>query len=190
MSTATIEIKRPPTPERDLDPIGPEPEAGVGAGRGVASRRGRIAPLLAMVAGVAVMALAVAVVLRAADGGRPRAQAASTVAAPVADPFAITLSARDVSVVTQVYEPGADSGWHAHPGIHAVAVLSGVLTVYDNQCHPQTFGPGQPYVGGQQAHLVRNEADTPVVMVVTYLNPSSPTSATEHMPGPAGCVIG
>jgi quercetin dioxygenase-like cupin family protein len=104
--------------------------------------------------------------------------------------MAITLSARDVSVVTQVYEPGQESGWHSHAGIHAVAVISGVLTVYDSECRPQTFEPGRPYVGGQQPHLVRNETGAPVVMTVTYLNPSAPTTSTRHQPPPDGCPVG
>jgi len=107
-----------------------------------------------------------------------------------ADPMAITLSARDVSVVTQVYEPGEDSGWHAHSGIHAVAVSSGSLTVYDSQCRAQTFGPGQPYVGGQDLHLVRNGTAAPVEMAVTYLSPSAGNGPTRHLPPPAGCTPG
>lgn len=106
-------------------------------------------------------------------------------------PLAITLSGPgDVSTVTQVYEPGQTSGWHAHTGIHAVAVLSGTLTVYDEQCRAQAFGPGQPYIGGQELHLVRNEGPAPVEMVVTYLNPAGPNTSTRHMPAPASCASG
>ena len=149
-------------------------------------------PLIAMATGLVVLALAATVVVRSARGGsRP----AATVSAATAEPSAITVSARDVSVVSQVYGPGEQSGWHTHPGIHAVAVLSGVLSVYDDQCRLQTFEAGRPYVGGQQPHLVRNETDAPVVMAVTYLSPAAPGtstqhSGTEHLPPPAGCSIG
>ena len=139
----------------------------------------RALPLVAMASGLAVMAVAALVMLGAGDGDGP----------PVdRDPSAITLSARDVSVVTQVYEPGHGSGWHAHPGIHAVAVISGVLTVYDGQCQPRMVQPGQPYVGGQEPHLVVNRTDAPVTMAVTYLSPSTPAPSTEHMAAPVGCT--
>lgn len=141
----------------------------------------RVAPVVAMVGGLVVLARA-ATILAGASPGRGAALAA--------DPYAITLSTRDVAVVTQVYEPGQSSGWHDHPGVHAVAVLSGALTVYDRDCRRQTFVPGRPYVGGQQPHLVRNEDDAPVTMIVTYLNPSAPTNSTEHVAGPAGCQVG
>ncbi len=153
-------------------PTAPAPEA-----RQAPSRFRRALPLLAMVAGLAVMALAALVMVRSGDSPTQPA-----------DPLAITLAARDVSVVTQVYEPGQDSGWHAHPGIHAVAVISGAVTVYDDRCQPQTVDPAHPYVGGQERHLVVNPTDTPAVLAVTYLSPSAPARSTEHMGPPAGCA--
>lgn len=150
-------------------------------------RRRRLAvPVLAMTSGVVVLAVAVSLVLdqqRSAPAGAPSPPPAVTVG-----PSAITVSARDISVVTQVYGPGEDSGWHTHSGIHAVSVLSGVLTVYDGQCRPQTFEPGRPYVGGQELHLVRNETAAPVEMAVTYLSPSHGGGPTQRLPAPAGCA--
>lgn len=104
-------------------------------------------------------------------------------AAPVEarNPSAITLSGpNDVTVVTQVYEAGENSGWHRHTGIHAVAVLSGTLTIYDRQCNAQLVVPGRPYVGGQELHLARNETSVPVEMVVTYLSPAGAANSTLH----------
>lgn len=89
-----------------------------------------------------------------------------------------------------MYEPGEQSGWHTHPGIHAVAVVSGVLSVYGDQCRLQTFELERAYVGGQQLHLVRNDGDTPVTMAVTYLSPSAPGTSTQHLTPPTGCGIG
>ncbi|MDQ3896821.1 MAG: cupin domain-containing protein [Actinomycetota bacterium] len=151
-------------------------------GGGGRPRSGPAVPVVVMLSGLALVASAALVL-----GHHGARHDATSVARP--DPSAITVSSRDVSVVTQVYEPGQNSGWHAHPGIHAVAVLSGVLTVYDSQCQAQTFEPGRPYVGGQAPHLVRNEGDAPVTMIVTYLQPSAPTGSTEHMAAPPGCPV-
>ena len=147
------------------------------------------APLLAMLSGLAVLAFAATLVL---DHQRPRPAASPSTSSPAtADSSAITVSARDISVVTQVYGAGDDSGWHSHSGIHAVTVLTGVLTVYDGQCRPQTFEPGRPYVGGQDVHLVRNETAAPVEMAVTYLSPSTGGGGlTQRLPAPAGCTVG
>ena len=155
--------------------------------RNARGRRG-LAPVTFMVAGLLVVGLAATVLLN--DLNRDGVTSAPVpVATPAAaDPLALTLSARDVSVVHQVYEPGEASGWHSHSGIHAVAVLSGTLTVYDGQCQAQTFHAGQPYVGGQQLHLVRNESAEPVVMSVTYLHPTSGGEPTRKLPAPSGCA--
>lgn len=158
---------------------------------GAVGRNRRASPVLAMVGGLVVLALAATVLVSARDGVEPVRGVGSGAAVPVpVDPLAITLSARDVSLVSQVYEPGQDSGWHAHSGIHAVAVLSGALTVFDDQCRPQTFEPGQPYAGGQRPHLVRNASASPVEMSVTYLSPSTGNGPTRHLPAPSGCVVG
>jgi hypothetical protein len=108
-------------------------------------RPSRRATLLAVMGGViAVLAAsAAAIALPSGAGGQGPAAAA-------VQSHTMTLSSQDVSVVSQVYEPGQDSGWHAHSGIHAIAVVSGTLTVYDAQCRAQIIEWGRPYVGGQE----------------------------------------
>ena len=110
-------------------------------------------------------------------GHLPHESAAATVEAR--DASAITLGGpNDVTVVNQVSAAGESSGWHHHTGIHAVAVLSGTLTVYGQRCHAQLVVPGRPYVGGQEMHLARNETSSPVEMVVTYLTSAGSASST------------
>ena len=192
MPSTTLVREHPPTEDgapirRQSSAPTPDAESGAGVTR---SRFSRAWPPAAMVSGLVALAVAATVLVSAGHDDQPARSPEPTIAAAASDPMAITLSARDVSVVLQVYEPGEHSGWHAHSGIHAVAVLSGVLTVYDDQCQPQRFEPGRPYVGGQQPHLVRNETDAPVTMAVTYLSPSRPATSSMHLAGPAGCAAG
>lgn len=104
---------------------------------------------------------------------------------PAADPGIVLRGSGDVAVVTQVYEPGQTSGWHTHAGLHAVAVLTGELTVYDGKCRPQRVVAGAPYVGGRELHLARNETAQRVRMTVTYLNALGPVPP--HAGAPEGC---
>ena len=95
----------------------------------------------------------------------------------------------EVGVADVRYEPGHDSGWHAHPGVHSVVVLSGILTIYDERCERQDYGVGQTYIGGIQPHVARNETPEPVELVVTYVY----TSRLDHgqvVAPPAGCDVG
>jgi quercetin dioxygenase-like cupin family protein len=75
----------------------------------------------------------------------------------------------EVVMMPDTYEPGESSGWHSHRGLHGIVVTSGGLTVYDAQCQRTTYAVGQPFLGGNGVHLVRNETDQPVQMVVTYI---------------------
>ena len=152
-----------------------------------AARGHGVAPIAAMAAGLLVVGLAATVLLSTLNAGGGTTAPVPVATPAAADPGVLTLSARDVSIVHQVYEPGTASGWHSHSGIHAVAILSGVLTVYDGQCQAQTFHAGRPYIGGQELHLVRNESAEPVVRSVTYLSPASGGEPTQTLPAPSGC---
>jgi quercetin dioxygenase-like cupin family protein len=94
----------------------------------------------------------------------------------------------DVGISAATYGQGHSSGWHRHPGVHSVVVLSGTLTLYDTQCQRQDVTSGESYLGGAEAHLVRNEAPDPVQVVVTYA--FATTSTINHaqvVSAPSGC---
>lgn len=99
--------------------------------------------------------------------------AASVPPAPGGEP--VVFDAAGVFVERPTYVPGQTTSWHAHTGVHVVAVLSGALTVYDESCQARTYGAGETYVGGTSAHLARNEDHAPVEMVVTYLSAAGTT---------------
>ena len=150
------------------------------------ARRDRRSGVALVAGGTLTVALAMAgvpLVASLSSDNPPAQEPASTVAPPVG---AMTLTGPEaVTVVSQQYEPGQDSGWHTHPGIHAVAVVAGTLTVFDDTCQRLTFEPGRPYVGGQRLHLARNETGSPVEMVVTYMTPQTPADSTGRHGAPA-----
>ena len=144
---------------------------------------------LRLMAGGLTAALAAAAILAVASG-RPTEVGSAPLPAAATGPTPMVLNGPgDVSVVTVVYEAGQTSGWHAHAGLHAVAVVSGELAVYGPDCTRQAVVPGQPYVGGRELHLARNESDRPVDMIVTYLNPAGPTPDRGHVAAPQGCPV-
>ena len=108
------------------------------------------------------------------------------------DPVEATAAGADfpqVGVVENIYEPGHTSGWHTHPGVHSAVVLSGTLTVYDAQCQRHDYGAGQPYLGGRDPHVARNETAEPVALVVTYVfDQKSPLDHATTVPAPVGCT--
>jgi quercetin dioxygenase-like cupin family protein len=118
---------------------------------------------------------------------------------PSAEPGATTGTDRimvegvgNVQVQMQTYVPEQSSKWHRHRGMHALAVISGTLTVYGPDCQAHRFAAGEAYVGGHGVHLARNETDRPVAMAVTYVFPSGTTLGDFVIPAspPAGCSVG
>ncbi len=152
-------------------------EAGTDHGARGAGRKRR-SPLAVAALGLALMGLsATSLVLQLrADGVSPAPPAPIAASEPP-----------QVSTTDLVYEPGQSSGWHVHPGVHSVLVSSGTLTVYDEACRRQDFGPGQTYVGGRQPHLVRNGGDTFAVLAVTYVAEPSADTPGGAVPAPPGC---
>ncbi|MFP5319352.1 MAG: hypothetical protein ACLGI2_13805 [Acidimicrobiia bacterium] len=144
-------------------------------------------PLLLIGSGVLAMALALVSLLAWPD--RTVAPALPPAAATPTEPAGLTIHGPgDVTVLNLAYEAGESSGWHAHRGIHAVAILSGELAVYDTACNRTSYGPDNPYIGGQALHLIRNETGAAVPMVVTYLNPAQPGPPPAPIATPPACA--
>lgn len=93
----------------------------------------------------------------------------------------------DVKTADLVYEPGHSSGWHVHAGVHAVVVLSGTLTVYDEGCRRQDYQAGQTYLGGREPHAARNLTAEELRLAATYVADSPSGTAGSLVPRPTGC---
>lgn len=116
-------------------------------------RRWSPAPATLMAAGAAVLAAATFLGVSLL-----RTTPATRAAAPVTT----------VGLTENTYQPGHDSGWHTHPGVHSVVVLEGVLTFVDGACNQLDVGAGQSWIGGREPHVVRNGTASPARLVVTY----------------------
>ena len=85
----------------------------------------------------------------------------------------IALDPSDVYVAKNTVTPGADSGWHSHPGPSLVIVKSGTATVYegdDPSCTGVSYRAGSGFIdtGGTHVHLVRNESATDTLVTVAF----------------------
>jgi quercetin dioxygenase-like cupin family protein len=80
----------------------------------------------------------------------------------------------DVFMTRLTLAPGADGGWHSHPGPSIIAVKSGEATFYD-ECvdfEPQVFPAGTGFVEDAGCvHLLVNEGDVELVVVVVQIVP-------------------
>ena len=73
-------------------------------------------------------------------------------------------------------DPGADSGWHTHPGPEYTIIKSGTITIQKaTDCgRPEQLGPGSVhFVEAGVAHRGYNEGTEPVELYVTYTVPAN-----------------
>lgn len=101
-----------------------------------------------------------------------------------------TKGATDVRIQRLVFEAGAFSGWHHHPGLIVVTVESGTLTLTHADCTSETYGPGLAagavFVEGGEAPVQATSAGG-ATAYVTYIAPRAVPPVFRHEDDPPAC---
>jgi hypothetical protein len=96
----------------------------------------------------------------------------------------------DLAVQSIVFQAGAQSGWHSHPGPVFILVKSGTMRFYESDdptCTPIERTAGQGYLDlGEHAHIARNESGASAENVVTYFAPPGAALRIDQ-PSPGNC---
>jgi quercetin dioxygenase-like cupin family protein len=79
------------------------------------------------------------------------------------------------------------TGWHVHPGPNIVMVVTGLLTLTDQNCNVTTYGPGQSFATGLDVHEAVAGADG-ADFYALYLLPADATVLRTSEP-PPGCAL-
>ena len=102
-----------------------------------------------------------------------------------------TKGASDLYVLQNTVIPGGTLGWHSHPGPSLVIVVSGTATYYraEDCTTPHVFqAPSQFVDNGSDVHLLRNEGNVNLVVVVVRLVPEGAAPRIdEPNPNPGVC---
>lgn len=154
-------------------------------------RRSIRIPMLAVVLVLAVAGTAFATVATNFQGTiTSRATLSHSIRAKTHEVKLKTKGPVDFVTATVNIAAGGSSGWHSHPGVVLVSVVSGSLVFYDHHCRATVYAAGAAFVeSGDNAGLVRNESTTtPAVVYATYLVPAGTPNASLRidMPNP-GC---
>lgn len=152
----------------------PEEVKGEDAGPAAAPRR-RWPLAVSMLLGLALLGTSAALAVNLRVGSVP------------ASPVTVAATPPIEANASLVYEPGHSSGWHVHPGVHSVLVLSGTLTVYDEACGRRDYGPGETYVGGREPHVVLNTGIEDTALTVAYVADPSADGPGHQVSAPTGC---
>lgn len=82
----------------------------------------------------------------------------------------------DFYVVDNKFVPGADTGWHSHPGPSLIFVVAGSVTNYESTrdgCTKHVYTQGSNFIdaGGLDEHILRNEGAVPAETIAVQMLP-------------------
>jgi quercetin dioxygenase-like cupin family protein len=101
-----------------------------------------------------------------------------------------TKGVSDLHLNQVTIQSGGTLGWHYHPGPSFVIVKSGTASFYmgdDPTCTPHVIPTGGTlFEPANMVHIVRNEADVPLVNVVAQLTPTGAPRLIS-VPSPGNC---
>lgn len=102
-----------------------------------------------------------------------------------------TKGASRLFVLQNTVVPGGSFGWHSHTGPSLVMVMSGTATEYhgdDPTCTPHIHPAGTTFVdaGEAEGHLVRNDGNVNLVVIVVRLVPEGVVQRLD-LPNPGYC---
>lgn len=97
-----------------------------------------------------------------------------------------------ISTIRITIAPGGTSGWHSHPGINFLTMLSGAVVEYDGDnplCTSKTIHAGETFVddGDTAIHLVRNEGSVPAEFIAVAMYNAGATATRIDRPKPNNC---
>lgn len=108
-------------------------------------------------------------------------------------PFRVRLDAdgpSTSSIQDAAIAPGGHNGWHSHPGMVVVILLSGSITWYDENCNPTNYTAGDSWVEGSQLHAFKVTSSTAIHLMAYFLTAQGVPVRTDQ-PAPAcGAELG
>src|SRR6266481_9679409 len=75
-----------------------------------------------------------------------------------------TITTQDGSVAA-----GGHNGWHSHPGMVVVTLISGSITWYDQSCVPTDYKAGDSWAEGSQVHAYRVTSTTSIHTIALFI---------------------
>jgi quercetin dioxygenase-like cupin family protein len=86
------------------------------------------------------------------------------------------------------YSVGGQNGWHSHPGLVSVTILSGSIRWYDENCNPTVYNAGDTWVEGSKIHAFRNIGTGTVHLMAVFITAQGQALRTDQ-PAPE-CAAG
>ena len=84
------------------------------------------------------------------------------------------------------YSAGGYNGWHSHPGLVAVTLITGTIQWYDEDCKMTTYKAGDSWTEGSQVHYFRVTGTSTIHLMAVFVIAKGSTPRIDQ-PAP-GCA--
>lgn len=88
------------------------------------------------------------------------------------------------------YSPGGHTGWHSHPGLLVLTVVSGTIEWYDANCNKTVYNAGDTFTENTATHYFRNVGTGDMEGVVTYLLAKGQPRRIDQPAPPCAAALG
>ena len=89
------------------------------------------------------------------------------------------------------FDPGANTGWHYHPGILLVTIVEGSVDWYDVKCQKHVRKAGDFFMEhDREIHELRNNGSVPARFIITFIIAKGLTFKISAPAPPCAVVLG
>jgi quercetin dioxygenase-like cupin family protein len=89
-----------------------------------------------------------------------------------------------VTIQDGAYAPGGQNGWHSHPGLVIVTLISGSIEWFNGNCESKIYKAGDSWTEGSQIHAFRVLGTTAIHLSAVFIIAKDEGLRIDH-PAPA-----
>jgi quercetin dioxygenase-like cupin family protein len=88
------------------------------------------------------------------------------------------------------YGPGGHNGWHSHPGMVVVTLVSGAIQWFDENCVETDYKAGDAWTEGSKIHYFRVVGTTGVHLTAFFITAEGAALRTDEPAPPCAAGLG
>jgi quercetin dioxygenase-like cupin family protein len=96
-----------------------------------------------------------------------------------------TISTQDVA-----FSPGGHNGWHSHPGLVAVTLISGSIQWFNENCEKTDYTAGDSWTEGSQLHYFRVVGAVGIHLTAFFITAQGAALRTDEPAPPCAAALG
>jgi quercetin dioxygenase-like cupin family protein len=112
---------------------------------------------------------------------------------PSGERFEVKLSSEGPSTMSNqdaAYGPGGHNGWHSHPGMVAVTIISGAIQWFNEDCEETDYKAGDSWTEGSQLHYFRVVGATGLHATAFFITAQGAALRTDEPAPPCAAALG